>query len=262
MCGSITGAIGFVVGRQLTLRNAVVRKQDFFGMSDHVSRTTWRGDLSNRTPSRRGWRSLPCTVHSIKPTCTTISGRTQWARSRGSPLAIGEWRVRDFDGIESSAEIEQELGVEARAHFAGEHEILTLEIPDEQRSEANACALRIGEAADDQLLGRFAFHLEPMRRAAVFVRRIAPFGDDTLPALAARLFPRLGVVKRGHARERRTHRNCGQQCSARIERERRDVTTAKPGHVEHVIRDRAGAPDQPLHRESVHPLAAARSPLR
>ena len=34
----------------------------------------------------RGWRSLPCGVHSMKDTCTTTSGRTQCARTRGTPV--------------------------------------------------------------------------------------------------------------------------------------------------------------------------------
>ena len=36
-----------------------------------------RALLLSRRPSRRGWRSLPCTVHSMNATCTTSSGRTQ-----------------------------------------------------------------------------------------------------------------------------------------------------------------------------------------
>src|SRR5688572_1060039 len=77
-----------VISGDLALGDAVVWKQHLFGVSDHVSRTTSRGALSKQTPTRRGWRSLPCTVHSIKETCTTISGRTQCARSRGRPVAI------------------------------------------------------------------------------------------------------------------------------------------------------------------------------
>src|SRR5205814_5435663 len=86
----------FVVARQLALGNAVVGEEDFVGVRDHgASRTTSRASLSKRTPSSRGCRSLPCTVHSMKATCTTICGRTQCARSRGSPLA----RVNGDEGI-------------------------------------------------------------------------------------------------------------------------------------------------------------------
>ena len=74
-----------------------------------------------------------------------------------------------------------------------------LEVADQQRAEADASALRIGEAADDELLRRLAFHLQPVRRAAVLVRRVAPLGDDAFPALAARALPRLRIVERGDA---------------------------------------------------------------
>src|SRR5687767_4589069 len=77
-----------VVRRDLALGDVIVWEQDLFGVSDHVSLTTSRAGLSKRTPTKRGWRSLPCTVHSINATCTTISGRTQCARSRGKPVAI------------------------------------------------------------------------------------------------------------------------------------------------------------------------------
>src|SRR5437867_11593911 len=54
---------------------------------DHVSLTASRANLSCRTPSSRGWRSLPCTVHSRKATCTTISGRTQCHRT----ASLSKW---------------------------------------------------------------------------------------------------------------------------------------------------------------------------
>src|ERR1043165_2807638 len=44
-----------VVGRQLALRDSLTRKQNFLRMRDHYSTTA----------SKRGWRSLPCTVHSM-----------------------------------------------------------------------------------------------------------------------------------------------------------------------------------------------------
>src|SRR5262245_34067493 len=78
-----------VVGGEFTFRNPVIGEQDFFGMSNHhVSLTTSRGDLSERMPTNRGCRSLLLSVHSMKATCTTISGCTQCARMRGSPTAF------------------------------------------------------------------------------------------------------------------------------------------------------------------------------
>src|SRR5689334_10028564 len=83
------GRDGLVVGGDLAFGDPVVREQHFVRMGNHgASRTTSRGFLSKRTPSSRGCRSLPCTVHSMNATCTTMSGRTQCARSRGNPFAF------------------------------------------------------------------------------------------------------------------------------------------------------------------------------
>ena len=184
----------FVVRRQLALGNSVVGKQNFFGMRDHhVSLTTSRGDLSMRTPSNRGWRSLPCTVHSMKATCTTISGRTQCARRRGSPLPC----VNGVFGISSvssrARRSRSSLRIETRADLAGEDEVVAIEIADEQRAQADAAALRIGESADDEFLRRLALHLQPVRRAAVLVGRVAAFRDHAFPSFAAGALPRLVV---------------------------------------------------------------------
>ncbi len=63
-------------------------------------------------------------------------------------------------------------------------------VADEQRAQADARALRIGEAAHHELLRRFAFHLQPVLRPAMLVRRAAALGDDTFPALMPRALPR------------------------------------------------------------------------
>ena len=63
-----------------------------------------------------------------------------------------ERRLRDLDRIETLAQIEQQLGVEAGADLSGEHEVVAFVVADQQRAEADARALRIGEAADHQLL--------------------------------------------------------------------------------------------------------------
>ena len=69
-------------------------------------------------------------------------------------VGLRERRRRDFELVEPRAQLEQQLGVEARADLAGEHEISPVEVADEQRAEADAAALRIGEAADDEFLRR------------------------------------------------------------------------------------------------------------
>ena len=60
-CGSITGATGVVVRRELALGDAVVGEQHLLGMRDHArSLVGPRAPPCRSEPSRRGWRSLPC----------------------------------------------------------------------------------------------------------------------------------------------------------------------------------------------------------
>src|SRR5262249_25594346 len=85
-------------------------------------------------------------------------------------LGFGERRIRDLKLVEPSTQVQQQLRVEARADFAGKDEIIPIEVPDKQRAETDTTALWIGESANDKLLRRFAFHLQPVRRTPVFVR--------------------------------------------------------------------------------------------
>src|SRR5262245_38829061 len=88
----------FIVSRELALGNSIIRKEDLLGVCDHVvSLVISQATLSVRTPNNRGCRNLPCVVHSIKATCTTISGRTQCARLRCRPTAL----VNGVDGSSS-----------------------------------------------------------------------------------------------------------------------------------------------------------------
>ena len=144
--------------------------------------------------------------------------------------------------VQPVAQIQQQLGVEPGADLAGEHEIVGLEVADEQCAQADPAALRIGEPADDELLRRLAFHLQPVRRAPVLVRRVAPLRDDALPPLAAGALPRLRIVERQHAVEGRLQRQLIEQRAARVERQRGDVASVEPHDVEDVIADRVGHP--------------------
>src|SRR3569832_1412029 len=63
-----------------------------------------------------------------------------------------EWRFRNFDRVEPLAQIDEEPAVDAGADLAGEGELSLVVMPDEQRAEADTRALRIGEAADDELV--------------------------------------------------------------------------------------------------------------
>ena len=165
----------------------------------------------------------------MNATCTTISGRTQCARRRGRPMALRERRLRDLERVEPRAQVEQQLRVEAGADLAGEDEVVAVEVADEQRAEADAAALRIGEAADDELLRRLALHLQPVRRAAVLVRRVAPLGDDAFPAFAARALPRLRIVERS-ARAAAARRSGSALSSARRSSSGSDVTSRPSSH--------------------------------
>ena len=158
----------------------------------------------------------------MNATCTTISGRTQCARSRGRPLAFVNGDFGISMRVEPRAQIEQELRVEAGADLSGKHEIAAFVVADEQRAETDARALRIGEPADDELLRRFALHLQPVLRAAMFVRRAAPLGDHAFPAFAPRALPRLLVVEQLDALHRRLEGQLLQQRAPILERQRGD----------------------------------------
>ena len=149
-------------------------------------------------------------VHSMNPTWTTISGRTQCARRRGRPLALvnGDWGI----SIASSRrrKLEQELGIEPCADLAGEHEIAVLLEADQERAKADAAALRVGEPADDQVGLQLALHLEPVRRSPVLVAGVPALGDHAFPPLAAGARPRLGVVDEIDVLQRRSQRQLAQ----------------------------------------------------
>src|SRR5262245_3527699 len=92
-------------------------------------------------------------------------------------LGSGERRLWDLDRIESLSEIQEQLRIEAGADLSREHEVVSVVIANEQGTQTDARTLRIGEAADDELLRGLAFHLEPVLRAAVLVGRSATLGD-------------------------------------------------------------------------------------
>ncbi len=142
---------------------------------------------------------------------------------------------RNLDRVEPPAQVEQQLRIEAGADLSREHQVRPVVVADQQRAEADARALRIGESADDELLRRLAFHLQPVLRAAVFVGRAAPFGDHAFPSLAPRALPRLRVVQELDAPHRRRERQFLQQGAPILERQRRHVVAVQPQDVEDVI---------------------------
>src|SRR5262245_1610898 len=85
-------------------------------------------------------------------------------------FGLRERRVWDLELVQPNTKLQQQFCVEARADFAGEDEIIPIEVAYEQRAETDAAALRIRESADDEFLSGLALHLQPMRRAVVLVR--------------------------------------------------------------------------------------------
>ena len=193
-----------VVGGELALGDPVVGEQHLLGMRDHdVS----LHDLARRLVGADAEqpRMAQLAVHrplDERDLHDDLGPHPVRAQAR-QPDGLGERRLRDLERVQPRAQIEQQLRVEAGADLAGEDEVVPLEVADEQRAQADARALRIGEPADHELLRRLALHLQPVRRAAVLVRRVAPLRDDALPALAARALPRLRIVERRHALQRR-----------------------------------------------------------
>ena len=72
---------------------------------------------------------------------------------------FGEGRLLDLDAIELGAQVVQEFRIKAGADLAGENEIIAVVVANQQGAQADALALRIGEAADYELLGQLTFHL-------------------------------------------------------------------------------------------------------
>ena len=129
----------------------------------------------------------------MKPTCTTISGRTQWARTLGSPEAFVNGDPGCSIASRRARRSSSSLVSKPVPSFPGVDEVVALVISDEQGTKADARPLRIRKTAHDELLRCLALHLEPVLRSPVLVRRAAPLGDDAFPALAGGAFPRVLV---------------------------------------------------------------------
>src|SRR2546427_3048250 len=121
------------------------------------------------------------------------------------PFGFRERRFRDLDLVQPCTQVQQKLRVEAGADFSGKDEIISIEVPYEKRSEADAAALRIRESANDELLRRLALHLQPVRRAAAPARCHSQLPEHSFPPFAARALPRLFFRGFPNLRQRSTH---------------------------------------------------------
>src|ERR1700722_6701577 len=155
---------------------------------------------------------------------------------------FGEGAFGDFDFVEPRTQSDQLLRVEACAHLAGEDELIAFEVAKQQRAEPTAFALRISEAADHQLLRRLAFHLEPMRRPAMFIGRIATLGDHAFPPFATSPVPWLLAGNLRDGVEGRPQPEIAQNRTALREWQRHQVASIQPEDVEYVISDVRTAP--------------------
>src|SRR4051812_29875262 len=151
--------------------------------------------------------------------------------------AVGERRIGAPERAQAAAEVAQRLVVEAGADLARVAQPAVVVVADQERAELGARPLWRGVAADHELLALLALHLQPVARAPVAVRAVGALGDETLPALAARLgehrLPRPTAVRREpHAAGERQLR--AQQPLAVEQRQRVDVAAVEPEDVEDV----------------------------
>src|SRR6267142_3593791 len=103
--------------------------------------------------------------------------RTQARKTDG----FGERRLLNLHLIQLRPQIQQQLRVETSSNLPCENEVVALEVANKQCAKTNAFALRIREPPDDELLRHLTFHLQPMRRPAMLIQRIASLRDDAFP---------------------------------------------------------------------------------
>src|SRR5262245_29382312 len=114
-------------------------------------------------------------------------------RSRQA-AGLRERRRGDLEDVEAASQVQQELRVETGADLAGEDEVGSVLVADEQSAKADARPLRVGEPSDNELLRRLALHLQPVLRAAMLVGRTAPFRDHPFPTLTPGEVPRCLMI--------------------------------------------------------------------
>src|SRR4030095_3081603 len=83
--------------------------------------------------------------------------------------SLRERRLRNLERIQPGAQVQQKLCVEACTDLSRKDEVGRFEVPDEQCAETDSDTLWVGEPSNDELLRRFALHLQPVRRATMLV---------------------------------------------------------------------------------------------
>src|SRR5215831_4571603 len=102
------------------------------------------------------------------------------------PWRVVEGRLVRLQGFQAAPQVAQQIVVESRADPSRVAKTFSLLLhAEQQRAEADSRSLRVGEAADHELLTRRALALEPVGAAAGSCERLAPLADDSFePALA------------------------------------------------------------------------------
>jgi len=103
-----------------------------------------------------------------------------------------EGRVRPLEGGQGLVQAGQRTPVEAGTNLAGVVQLaVAAVVAEQQRAEPDPGPLRVGVAADGELLAVQALELQPVPGAAGPVGRVGALGDEPLPAQAAR----FGVIR-------------------------------------------------------------------
>ena len=108
-----------------------------------------------------------------------------------------EWRRGRRERVESTAQLHRCPAGEARADLADVDQLAVgIVHPEEQRTDAAAPALRVGEPPDDELLLLDALGLQPCPPATGHVGRVATLRDHALQRHAARVTEKGRTVAR------------------------------------------------------------------
>src|SRR5215211_6847378 len=162
-------------------------------------------------------------------------------------MDVGERAVLALELAQPSAEAVERRAVEAGADLARVAQRAVLVVPDQQRAEVGAGALRRREAADHELLLGVALQLQPIARAARAVGAVGTLGDEVLEPVPAGLAEEplaVLVAVRGQADRAVERERAPEQGLALAKRQVAHVTVLVTEDVEHV-------------EEGWHPLDAA-----
>ena len=168
--------------------------------------------------------------------------RLRPVHARPGQVAHAERRRVPLDRRKLAVQAAQRPGVEPGPDLPGVDELAgRVVVAEQQGAQPDAGALRVGEAADDELLVGLALELQPVPAPACPVRRIVALGDEPFPALAARfgvvrlavVVPVLGVPQRVIERQQP-----GQHALALPQRQWPDIPAVGVQDVEDVVEDR------------------------